>query len=321
MRSGLLLVVLAFSLVSAPAAPSRAEPSGERTEDRRQAAARSRGEEGLQLFQAGKWAESYDAFNQADRLYHAPTLILFMARCRRNQGKLLEARALYDKVIAEPVRAGAPEQFFKAVAAAREELVDLQKRIPSVRVTLHGTMAAQARIAIDGAPLSEAERASGKALDPGAHEILAAVDKGASARKTILLTQGEAAWVELTLESPLSFGADAPPARWQVPAILAVGIGGAGVGVGSVAGILALSKISDIKSRCQPDGHCFKSDQPEADQAQTMVTLSTIGFVVGGVGLATGVALWFLRPGAAKAKKASTHVEVGLGSVTVGGRF
>src|SRR6185503_15705679 len=150
MRSRWLLA-LSYSFLSMLASPALARPSGPGTEDV-QAAARAHGEEGLRRFEAKRWADAYDEFKQADDLFHAPTLVMFMAHCRRNEGRLLEARALYEKVASEPIPKGAPEQWGKAVAAAHDEIVAIQKRIPSVQATITGPGADQARAAIDGAP-------------------------------------------------------------------------------------------------------------------------------------------------------------------------
>jgi hypothetical protein len=314
------LVALAFAIPCLSAAPSFAAPPARGADDA-QATARAQGEQGLRLFEASKWEEAYAAFQAADALYHAPTLVLYMARCRRNQGKLLEALALYEKVAAEPVPRGAPDQFAKAVASARGELDILKLRVPSVRVSVSGAPAAQTRVTIDGAQVSSAEQDAGKQLDPGDHEVVAEAGGAASARKTITLTAGESAWVELVLQKPVKPSA-APAAGSRVPAVIAFGVGGAGVAVGAITGSLALVKINDIRSRCSADGHCLKSDQPEADKAKVLITASTVGFVAGGVGLAAGTLLWILRPGAAKAKEqASTHVEIGIGSIAIGGRF
>ena len=94
------------------------------------AAARARGEEGLRLFEAQRWEEAYGAFAQAEGLLHAPTLVLYMAHCRKSQGRLIEARALYEQVAGEAVPRYAPEQFKKAQATAREELEALRAVLP-----------------------------------------------------------------------------------------------------------------------------------------------------------------------------------------------
>ncbi len=107
-----------------------------------------------------------------------------------------------------------------------------------------------------------------------------------------------------------------------MPGAIALGVGGAFVGVGAVTGIMAFTKIADIKSRCRPDGHCLKADQPEASTARTLTTVSTVGFVVGGVALAAGAVLLVVRPGGAKANdKAALRVQVGPRSVSLEGRF
>ncbi len=95
------------------------------------AVARARGEEALRLFEARRWDEAYVAFARAETILHAPTLVLFMANCRKNQGRLAEARALYEQVAKETIPAGAPEQFKKAQIKAREELDALPPPAPT----------------------------------------------------------------------------------------------------------------------------------------------------------------------------------------------
>ena len=309
-----------LSLTMIPAAPSFAAPPGQGGEDL-QATARARGEEGLRLFEESKWEQAYDAFQAADTLYHAPTLVLYMGHCRRNQGKLLEARAIYEKAAAEPVPKGAPDQFGKAVMAARTELDNLKQRIPTVRVSISGAPAKPAQVTIDGAALSAAEQESGKELDPGSHEILAEAAGGASARRKITVRAGEAAWVELVLTNKAAKDAPPPPRPGsRLPAGIALGAGGVGVAVGVITGSVALAQINDIRSRCTDSGHCLKSDEPKAETAKRLTVASTIGFVTGGVGLAAGAILWVLRPGGEKAK-ARAKVELRFGAITLEGQF
>jgi hypothetical protein len=66
--------------------------------------------------------------------------------------------------------------------------------------------------------------------------------------------------------------------------------------VGAVTGLLALSKANDVKSRCDA-GHCPAEDESKANSAKTLATVSTIGFVVGGVGVGAGAFLLIRRGG------------------------
>jgi len=319
-----LLSVLAFCLLSASASPVWAA-KGPQDE------ARVKGEQGIALFNESKWDEAFASFEEADRLYHAPTLVLFMAHCRRNQGKLLEAEALYERVANEELPAKAPAQFKQAQETARSELSGLKTRIGSLELHLEGPGADKATVNLDGAAISVDALASGKRLNPGDHEIVVESEGAKPEKKAVHLGEGEVRKLSITLHAPPS----SPPLRTTepapkgslAPAAIAFATGGVGIGLGTVTGIMAMSKISDIELRCRPDGHCPATDQPEADKAQTLITLSTIGFVAGGVALATGTVLAILRPGGSKTdkdeKKSDTaiQVDVGPGSLFLRGRF
>jgi hypothetical protein len=67
-----------------------------------------------------------------------------------------------------------------------------------------------------------------------------------------------------------------------------IGAGAAGVAVGSIFGALALGKRSNLDGACNPKSNCPLESQPDIDSLHTFATVSTVGFVVGGVGLATG---------------------------------
>lgn len=84
--------------------------------------------------------------------------------------------------------------------------------------------------------------------------------------------------------------AAAEEAPSRVPAYVALGVGGAGIAVGAVAGVLALSQAADVKSRCDGD-RCLASDAASKDAAYTKGWVSTIGFGVGAAGVAVGVVL------------------------------
>src|SRR4051794_5027036 len=91
-------------LASALAVPAQADPPAKAAlapAADRQAAARIKAQEGLEFFNAGRFAEAFERFGEADRLYHAPTLTLYLGHCQRELGRLVAARALYEKVVAE----------------------------------------------------------------------------------------------------------------------------------------------------------------------------------------------------------------------------
>src|SRR5262245_22615663 len=72
----------------APTGVARADPGPDPAVERAETAvAREAGEQGLSLFNAGRWQEAYDRFDSAEAVLHAPTLVLFMAHCQKRLGR------------------------------------------------------------------------------------------------------------------------------------------------------------------------------------------------------------------------------------------
>ncbi len=105
----------------------------------------------------------------------------------------------------------------------------------------------------------------------------------------------------------------------QVLAIAAGGVGVVGLGIGTAFGVIAISKKNDAENAC-PQTVCLTADGPgKWHDAKSAATVSTIGFIVGGVGIAGAAALWFTAPkeGAALI----TQVGLGLGGIQVRGTW
>jgi hypothetical protein len=97
--------------------------------------------------------------------------------------------------------------------------------------------------------------------------------------------------------------------------------------IGTVTGIVALSKASSLKGVCNGSS-CPPSSQNELDAADTFATTSTVSFVVGGVAAAVGVVALLIgtspaSPPASSAAKRGAWISpwVGPGSAGVRGAF
>ncbi|MEO5729008.1 MAG: hypothetical protein ABI134_17635, partial [Byssovorax sp.] len=285
----------------------------------RQEAARAAGEEGLKLFTSGKWQEALEMFQRAESEFHAVTLVLYMARCQRMRGKLVEAGVLYQQIADEALGAGAPSQFLTAQTQAREELERLRRRIPSLVLVIKGATAGRVHVTVDGALVRVSEGASLE-LNPGEHALVATVEHAAPIHRTVTLNEGATAKLHLTFDEE----AEGPPGSSAVPALIVFGVGAVGLGVGAITGALALDEASDLKARCLPTKRCPALDQARADAAGRLADASTIGFIAGGAAVVTGVVLLLVRPsgGAAPRTGASpVRFNVGLGVVTMEGAF
>ncbi|WP_437672453.1 tetratricopeptide repeat protein [Sorangium sp. So ce131] len=160
---------LAVTLLAAAPALS-AEPPARPAADAQQLA-RAKGHEGLKLYGADRWQEALEAFQEADRIYHAPTLVLYMARCQRKLGKLEEAQALYEQVLGEPLPDDPPPAFLEARKDAEVELA-------AVRDALKPAAPAKAGAAPAPAPAPADEARRGSLLPAGLAFGLGAVGLG-----------------------------------------------------------------------------------------------------------------------------------------------
>ena len=74
-----------------------------------------------------------------------------------------------------------------------------------------------------------------------------------------------------------------------------MGIGGVGVVTGVITGALALGDHSTLSSACK-GGTCPSTESGELSSYHTVGGVSTVAFVVGGVGVAAGAVLLLLQP-------------------------
>ena len=90
-----------------------------------------------------------------------------------------------------------------------------------------------------------------------------------------------------------------------------------GLLLGSITGAMVLSKKAKLEDEGCVNYHCYTSQQDDVDSINSLRTISTVGFVLGGVGLAAGVTLLLTAP------KAKETVALRIGPISAGirGRF
>jgi hypothetical protein len=152
-------------------------------------------------------------------------------------------------------------------------------------------------------------------VDPGSHKVAATADGYHPADTTFSVAEGGTAAATLKMEkgpaapegaaaggaamgSPSEPGADTGGGKGSMNktlALVAFGVGGAGLVVGGITGLIALGKAGDLKDKC-PDKSCPASEQDNVDSYKSMGTISTVGFIVAGVGGAAGLILLLTAP-------------------------
>lgn len=318
LRPGALAAAIALALLTpgASAAPPRAPGSEQQARE----TARGYAKQGLERFEAGDFAAAADLFRKAEEHFHAPTHWLFIARAEARLGKLFNAERAYKKVLEDDLAHDAPRAFVDAQYSAREELAGLRDRIPQISVDVTGAPEGVVpEISLDGAPLDAGPRGGRTRVDPGRHVVRVNATGMLPVEQEIQVAEGEDRQVAIALQrrSP-----EVSPS-YILPAV-AFGLGAVGLGVGAVTGAMSLSRVGDLERAC-PDMRCTPAEQPIADDARALGTVSTIGFIAGGVFAAAGVTLLVLRPkgqpAAARGPGASLSAAATPGGVVVRGVF
>ncbi len=311
---------LAVCLFFMPALALGATPSDK---DR----ARELAQQAADLLDTKKYAEALDAANKAESLYHAVYHLYVAARALEGLGRLTEAADTYERLMAEPLPSSAPKVFRDAQADSKKYFADLLARIPTVLVRVSGVSADAAKATLDDKPLDVASGVARRA-DPGSHIVRVTADGYTPFEKAISLpNKGGVVVVDAGL---VSIGRQTTPSADTtrasggsfVPAIVAFGTGAAGLVLGGVMGGLELSKVKELEKLC-PNKACPAEAQPDLDKANELASISTVGFVVGGVGVAAGVLLLAVR------KKAPANSSTGAlvvpwvspGMVGLAGKF
>jgi hypothetical protein len=133
--------------------PARAQAFGDR------ATARQLGRDGEDALAAKDYKKAEDSFRRADRLVHAPTLLLGLARALVGEGKLLEAQEVYNAIVREGAPAGAPAAFTKAVVDAKAEVDAIGPKLGAVTIAVKTSDGASPdglanlKVTIDDAPV------------------------------------------------------------------------------------------------------------------------------------------------------------------------
>ena len=243
------------------------------------------------------------AFEGADSIMHVPTTGLAVAYTRAALGLLVDARDVALEVARSPVAAGEPKAFAQARKSAEELAEELAPRIPTLRIVLQGAPpGAVPEVTVAGTPIPLAALVVPRRLNPGHYVVvgkLGAITRGSD----VDLAEKDDTSVTIDFsEAPVA--AVVPPAadpkplptekrdsgRRTSPVVYAgFGVGGVGLIVGSVTGIMSISKKATATESCV-GFQCPPAVHGDVDSAKSLALVSTIGFVVAGVGAAAGVA-------------------------------
>lgn len=277
---------LALGWVLSTASAAAAEPTPPERE-----AARTLLLSGREKRKNGQLMGALEDFERAHAIMRVPTTGLDLGKTQQELGLLVEARTTFLEAARHPAKANESRAFKRA----RKEAKQLADEIAPRLATLTISVSAEARVKLDDADISSSSINVPLKVNPGKHEIVATLADDEK-RETIMVVEGETKTVEFTLAGapPPPPGAEKPPgseeprAETSTSSLVWIGGGVAAVGlaVGAVTGLMAFGIHGDVASRCQGGTRCPEDTHADIDRGETLGTVSTVGFVVAGVGAA-----------------------------------
>jgi hypothetical protein len=298
------------------------EPSSAET-----AAARGLAVEGLKLADAGRCAEAVDKLARAEKLHHSAIVQGRLGECQIGLGKLVDGTENLRKVLREPVPSNPSPALVKARERAQTALEGAKSKIAFLTISLKGPKEiSSATVTVDGESVPPALLDADRPTDPGDHVIEASAPGYLKASARVSVKEAERKSVSVRLDAdpnavvppPSAAAAEPPPHAAPQPAkapppdtryaadtsgaassapnrtgaYIAWAVGGVALAVGAGFGVVAMKGKNDIEANCTGNV-CKSSEQDRLDDAKAAGNISTVAFIVGGVGVALGTVLFF----------------------------
>jgi tetratricopeptide (TPR) repeat protein len=296
-----LAVAVALASLAALAAPARAQTppgpiTGEAADDYRK---------GATAYDLGEYQPALEAFKDAYRLVQDPVLLFNIAQCHRKLGQVAEALSFYRSYLRRAPQAEHRAEVLRHI----EEMERLAAQKPA---------AASPAVPPPGDRSADGE-GGGAPLAPSGSSMAAAPAPPPAASATS----------PFAASAPVSIGVTAAPEasavghRRRTLAVVAGGVGLAGLAVGSVLALSARSSYDSAAARC-PDHVCASlADKMQGDDARRLGNIAT-AFSVGGAAVAVaGVILWLTAPEDSRARGLAAAPSAGpsYAGMTLTGRF
>ena len=327
---GILFAIAALVVVAQPCA---AEAAGNK------AAAEALFEQGKLLMQSGDYRQACLKFEASGKLDEGIGTLLYLADCYEKTGRTASAWATFKEAasIAGAQNEETRQKLaLKRAGALEPTLVKLTVEVAAGNASILGFEVRNDGTTVPSAQYAEAvpvdpgeHRVEASAPGKRTFSQQVTVTRGiarvsipvltdlSSSASTPVAPAPSASGVSPRLTEPASAstavlapGASQPSTHdvspssvktQRIVSIIAAGLGVAGVGVGTYFGLAAMHDNSRSKGDCPIDPNvCGNTGYQQRQDALREARISTVGFVAGGVLLATGAVLYFTtQPGGA----------------------
>jgi hypothetical protein len=280
---------------------------------------------GAALRKEGKFAEAIPVLLESYRLSPSVKALLNLADCEEHVGHLLDAEQHW----LQAREAASKEGRAVLTEEASARLGALGPRVPRLKIALSAAAPASSRVTLDGVALRAGLLGVALPADPGRHVVEVEAEDREAASVEVWLNERDDQRLDVTAgaprpkeEIPAPASVSPPPepaaaapaaspraaeqavspppvtephAKERAPLVyLGAGLGALGVAaaaVGVTAAVFSQKDHGDALDACGRDCASSSAAQDLQREAKDSATISTVGFVAGGVLLASGVAL------------------------------
>lgn len=246
--------------------------------------------------------DACNKFAESDRLSPSGRAVLNLADCLERRGLIASAYTKFLDAASRAVQAKRED----AERHARDRAARLEHRLSRVTLVVSKeAMAPGLEVRRDGSVVPPSQWNVPELADPGMTHLYEATAAGRLAwTASVIVEEGKTSRVELRWREDSSSPPKLMPIRERRPqndnnalrpiAYGALGVGAAGLIVGTVAGIQVLSAKSTVDEHCNTAANARTCDREGLDAAargSTWAIVSPTGFIVGALGVAAGTFL------------------------------
>ncbi|MBW2278039.1 MAG: PEGA domain-containing protein [Deltaproteobacteria bacterium] len=286
--------------------------------------ARKQFEQGIQLFNESKYEQAAIAFERAYELKPSFKLLYNVGQVENELGNFVAARDAYTRYLEE----GGDQVPQERGTQVRAEIERLEALIGTIEIVcpVDG-----ATVYIDGRDSGQTPFDQGIAVDSGEREVAIKHAGDELHREVVRVAGGAVVVVDVEVgREPVDSAEPAPTAepvesekRPRLWTWVALGVGGAAAVGAAITGSMAASHAGDLDNACD-GGECPEEEWDNLDQTRALATATNVMIGVAAVGVAAGVALYFIEPrigASGESVEVVPTASTDSVGVMVGGRF
>lgn len=289
-RAVLLLSFLSLGVAMSTSRVASAQASSN------EAAAEALFTEARKLIESGNVEEGCKKLEASQKLDPGTGTLIHLADCYEKLGRTATSWARFREAAARAARENRPD--WESVAKTRA--AELEPKLARLRIDA----TAGVTVRRDGDEIPAAALGTPLPIDPGEHSLVASAPgkKPWTGRVTAVASSTVDFKVPPLEDDP---NAETHPAERDTSAgssLRTIGyvtgaVGLVGITIGAITGLSAISSNNRSKETCPASGVCpDEAARADNDSARSSATISTIGFVAGGILLAGGLALVIAAP-------------------------